>query len=443
MGFGYRVSGRAVAACCLLLAVCSFAIAACSVSQRDVRVAGVAEFQVSGYARDSYDTGAANNPYAANVRMGQGASSDNTAGYQFSSFTVPRDSTIVTAALSANIQATQGSDWSLRVYGEASDSCANFTTSWPASRTLTAANVTWSIPAGTGWKISADIAPVIQEVITRSSWSSGNNLCLIVKDNQTTANTYQDAYSYDADTGKAAKLSLNYSTATPTATPTSTNTPTPTPTPTPTWPCGQILADATWSGTYTVTCNIAVPRGVTLTIAPGTTVKTNGLYKWDVYGALNAVGLPTSTITLTSGISTARGSWGPLFVLGAATMDYVTMTFGAALEIAAPATITHALFMSNTVGVDFLYPGRIVSSTIRNSTVGILVRQNVSPMIQATNILTASDVALWNAQALTLTVPGLWWGSAVTTTIEAAIRDQYDDYRLGPVQWQPAASAAW
>jgi hypothetical protein len=412
------------------------------VAQTSLHVAGVADFQVNGYARDSYDTGTANNAYAGYVRMGQ-AATDNTAGYQFSSVTIPRDSTITTATLSVNVSATLGSGWSVKVYGEAGDSCPNFNASWPASRTLTSANVAWSMPSGTGWKSSADLAAVVQEIVTRPGWSAGNNLCLIVRDNQATANTYQDAYSYDADASRAAKLSLNYNTPTPTPSPTPTNTPTPSPTPTPTQPCGQISSDTTWSGVQTVTCNLAVARGVTLTIAPGTTVNTNGLYKWDVYGALSALGLPTSTITLTSGISATPGSWGPLFLHGRAALDYVSVTYGTAVEVLAPVAITHALFASNTIGVDFLASGSLVSSTIQQSEVGVLVRQNSAPVIAATNILTCSDAALWNAQAQTLTVPGLWWGSTDQAIIEATIRDRYDDYRLGPVQWQPAAGAAW
>ena len=434
-GIGHRVQGRALAACCLLFA------AAC-VAHREPHILSLGEYQISGSARDAYNDATTNYNNAGSVRMGQ-ASVDLTAGYQFNAVGIPRDSTITTATLSVNVSTTQGSTWSLKLYGQAADSCSNFMTSWPASRTLTAGNVAWSIPSGTGWKVSPDIAPLIQEVVTRTGWSSGNNLCLIVQDNQSAASTYQDAYAWDASSANAAKLNVNYAepTATPTATP--TNTPTVTPTPTPTWPCGQILANTTWSGTYTLTCNLAVPRGITLTIAPGTTVKTSGPYKWDVYGTLDAVGLPTSTITLTSAISTTRGSWGPLFVLGVATMDYVTVTYGTALESVAPVTVTRALFMSNTIGVDFLSPGRLISSTIRNSEVGILVRGDVSPTIQATNIVTSSDVGLWNAQAVTLTLPGLWWGSTVTLTVEGAIRDQYDDYRLGRVEWWPAASAAW
>ena len=418
-------------ACCLLLAGCGLLVIVACTARDAAHVLTIGDYQVNGNARDSYSAGTSNNPSAAFVRLGQGASADNTAGFQFASITLPKDATITTATLSANISATAGSGWSLKVYGEASDSCVNFQTTWPSSRTLTAANVTWNIGSGTGWKTSPSIAAVIQEVVTRSGWASGHNLCLIVQDNQSTANTYQDAYSYDASPANAAKLSVNYSDPTPT----------PTVTPTPDPHCGQIITDTTWTGSYTATCNIAVARGVTLTLAPGTTVNMAGPYKWDVDGTLHAIGLPTSTITLTSAATTA-GSWGPLFVRGNASMDFITVTYGSGLELAAPAAITRALLLSNTRAVDFLWPGSLMSSTVRNCDTGIIVRGNVAPLLQAVNIV-SSTTGLWNAQSLTLTVPGLWWGSTVSATIESAIRDQADDWRLGRVEWWPSASAAW
>jgi cell division septation protein DedD len=413
----------------------------------------VSEYQVASGDADAYDNTATLYANPGYVRMGQGAF-EVTSGFQFAGVGVAKDSAVAAATLSVYISTTTGSGWSLSLYAEAADSCANFAVSWPASRTLTAASVTWAIGAGTGWKTSPDLAALIQEVVSRAGWAGGNNLCIIVKDNQSSGNVYQDARAYDYYPTQAAKLSINHTaptaTPTPTQTPTQTATPTPTatatatatPTPSPTPTCGPIMANTTWSGAHTVMCNLGVARGVTLTIAPGTTVYTNGPYKWDVFGALHAVGLPTSAITLTSGISTTPGSWGPVFLLGDATLDYVTVTYGTALEAAAPVTISHALLMSNSIGVDFLAAGALLSSTVSYNDVGILVRGDSAPTLRAVNIL-GNTTGLWNAQALTLTAPSLWWGTTATATIAAAIRDRSGDWRLGPVLWQPAAQEAW
>lgn len=456
----YRSAGPAMVVGAALLVLLAAGCAAAVTPHAPAVRSTSAAWQLNGAARDAYNTSSALYNSTNNVRMGQG-SGDITAGYQFAGVTLPKAAYIYSATLNVNISAANGSGWAWTVRGGAYDTCTNFFSDWPISKTVGSQVAAWSPGAGTGWK-SVSVSSLIQEIVNRPGWSSGNNLCLIVSDNQGSADTWQDAYSYEGSTANAAVLAVEYDqytptptntptptiTPTPSRTPTATLTPTPTPTAsatpsaTPTAPCGQVLHDTTWSGTQTVSCNIAVAQGATLTIAPGTTVQMAGPYKWDVFGTLTAIGLPTSTITLTS-VAGVAGSWGPIYVRGSAALDCVTVTYGTALEIAAPAAITRTLFSSNTVGVDFLAAGSLVSSTVQHSTVGVLVRQNAAPRLAASNIISSSDVALWNAQALTLTVPGLWWGSAVTATIEAALRDQVDDYRLGPVLWQPAAGAAW
>lgn len=433
---------------------CALLLAAC-LERPLVRPAASGDYQISGSARDAHNTVSANLPTNSNVRMGQGAQGDITSGYQFAAIAIARGSAVISATLSVNVSAVQGSGWSLRIRAEAADDCINFQTSWPASRTLTTAGVVWPIGAGTGWKTSPDISAVLQEVIIRPGWATGNDLCLIVQDNQESASTFQDAIAYDADPANAARLSAGYSeptptpsatatqTATPTSTPTATATPTITLTPTPTWPCGQILADTTWSGVQSLTCNVAVPPGVTLTLEPGTTVRSGSGVKWDVFGALQAAGSPQQPITLTASAGQQRGSWGPLFIRGSANLDYVTMTYGTGLEIAAPAAISHSLFMSNSIGIDMLAAGSVCSSTLAGNGTGLIVRGNVTPALQAVNVLPSNDLGLWNAQEITLTVPRLWWGVTAAQDIESLLLDRLDDYRLGPVQWQPAASSAW
>ncbi len=412
-------------------------------------------WQISGSARDAYNTSSANYNSAATVRMGQ-ETTDLVAGYQFASVGLPNSAHIYSATLHVNIGAVNGSGWAWTVRGGAYDTCTNFYSDWPISKTVGAQVVSWSPGNATGWK-SVNVTSLVQEIVNRPGWSSGNHLCLMVYDNQSGTGVWQDAYSYDGSAANAAVLAVAYDEQTPTPTVTSTpaDTPTPSPTPTvtptpsvtpsatPTARCGQVLRDTTWSGAYTVTCNVVVAADATLTIAPGTTVYTAGPYKWDVFGALHALGDPAQPITLTSGVSATAGSWGPIYVLGSAALDCVTVTYGVALELAAPAAVTRTLLSSNTIGVDFLASGSLVSSTLRSNGIGVLVRQNAAPTMVATNIISSSDVALWNAQALTLTAPGLWWGATTAADIEAALRDQADDYRLGPVLWQPPADTPW
>ncbi|MDP2661951.1 MAG: right-handed parallel beta-helix repeat-containing protein, partial [Dehalococcoidia bacterium] len=77
---------------------------------------------------------------------------------------------------------------------------------------------------------------------------------------------------------------------------------------------GSVSADTTWSPAgcdpYIVSGSVVVPTGVTLTIAPGTTVKFDSLKGLLVQGTLVARGTAGNPITFTSNQGTpAKGDW--------------------------------------------------------------------------------------------------------------------------------------
>jgi hypothetical protein len=95
---------------------------------------------------------------------------------------------------------------------------------------------------------SSDIASVIQEVVSRAGWSSGNSIALFWEDFSNVSSIYHEGYSYDGDSSKAAKLyvywdqlSIDSATAT-------------NPTDSSWWLC--------WYSYYTVEVNVTDPNGV-------------------------------------------------------------------------------------------------------------------------------------------------------------------------------------
>ena len=139
--------------------------------------------------------------------------------FRWTNVTVPAGSTID----SAYIQFVANFDLSvdtvnLMVEGIDEDDTATFGDSSPLGRDKTTANVVWNaVPHWTTDQDDVDtrtpdIASVIQEIIDRGGWASGNALALHVKNNGSTTgvNAYRCAYDYDSGEGKSAQLTINY-----------------------------------------------------------------------------------------------------------------------------------------------------------------------------------------------------------------------------------------
>jgi hypothetical protein len=105
--------------------------------------------------------------------------------------------------------------------------------------TWTTQQVAWSPAAWTGdaWYSSPDIKDVVQEVVDRAGWVSGNAMGFQVADNGSSNNAQRRPVAWDTDPAKAAWLNINF-TPPPTTTtsttpelPTTSTTPEPTTTP--------------------------------------------------------------------------------------------------------------------------------------------------------------------------------------------------------------------
>jgi len=101
---------------------------------------------------------------------------------------------------------------------------------------------------------------------------------------------------------------------------------------------GALAASETWTvanSPHTITGNLTIPAGITLTIEPGVTVKLLNTGAWQdngkiiVNGTLSAIGTGLLPILFTSNDDTAAGQWASIFVQGgAADLDYVEVRYG-------------------------------------------------------------------------------------------------------------------
>jgi parallel beta-helix repeat protein/YD repeat-containing protein len=199
------------------------------------------------------------------------------------------------------------------------------------------------------------------------------------------------------------------------------------------------------AGTYSVTGNITVPAGQTLTIQPGAILKFEGNYTFTVNGALvvgNAAGAP---VTFTSSKSTpALGDWGGIVFKGTgscsitnAVIEYATN--GITVD-GVSAAINNTVIRSCYCGIMMQNDaaGTVSGNTIIGNTYGIWLQgtgaagQNPLPAVNNNGI---HDNTLYNlytytyndAGHVTINATSNWWGNTDVTTISAKIYDHLDN----------------
>jgi hypothetical protein len=150
-----------------------------------------------------------------------------TVGIRFQNVAVPRGAAIRTAWVQFQVDEATSEATSLAIEGQASDQAATFTTAAEdvSTRPRTAAAVPWSPPswptvgtAGTAQRTPI-LTGVIQEIVNRSGWKSGNALALVI-----TGSGRRVANAYDRIPEAAPLLRIEYSTVSSTTTTSSTST---------------------------------------------------------------------------------------------------------------------------------------------------------------------------------------------------------------------------
>ena len=122
-------------------------------------------------------------------------------GMRFRNITIPRYATITKATITFKSRGSWGSTSRTTFYGEATGTPATFSASYYnlSSRSRTTASVSWNpIPSwsnGVSYT-SPDLSTIIQEIVDRSDWASGNRLVLLCNNpstGQRSASTYDDS----------------------------------------------------------------------------------------------------------------------------------------------------------------------------------------------------------------------------------------------------------
>ncbi len=131
---------------------------------------------------------------------------------RFNDLNIPQGVTITNASIQFKVDETNSGTTTLMIEGQATDNAPMFTRANDniSSRERTNAVVDWiPVPwtmvgeAGSDQQ-TPDIASVIQEIVDRPGWSSGNSLAIITGTGRRTAE------SFDGDTAGAPVLHVEY-----------------------------------------------------------------------------------------------------------------------------------------------------------------------------------------------------------------------------------------
>jgi hypothetical protein len=114
--------------------------------------------------------------------------SNQTVGMRFRAVTVPRGATIISADVQFQVDENDSPATSLGIRGEAADNAATFTTATRniSTRNRTISAVSWTPPAWPSRNVAGpdqrtpNLAALVQEIVNRPGWQSGNALVLIV-----------------------------------------------------------------------------------------------------------------------------------------------------------------------------------------------------------------------------------------------------------------------
>ena len=132
-------------------------------------------------------------------------------GIRFQNVSIPQGATITAAYLEFETDETNSGSTSLTIHGEATNSAATFTTqSYNISnRAKTSASVAWNNIAA--WSQvnqkhqTPNLAAVVQEIVNRGGWSSGNSMAFII-----TGSGERTAESYNGEPANAPLLRVEY-----------------------------------------------------------------------------------------------------------------------------------------------------------------------------------------------------------------------------------------
>ncbi len=174
--------------------------------------------QVAAGADDAWETDAGGNFTSASsvvaFNRNTGTSRKN-GGFKFDSVAIANGDTIDSVDMQVNMKFS-GDTIDCDILANDVDSAADFSSEADVtSRTRTSASASWGPVApssgvrGSFSDDAVDARAVVQEVVDRGGWSSNNDMVILL-DGVDASFTFCDCHSYDGNSSKAAKLTIDF-----------------------------------------------------------------------------------------------------------------------------------------------------------------------------------------------------------------------------------------
>ena len=178
--------------------------------------AGIIEQSIQEWSDDAQEWN--RGIYLTNTVISLGASI-GTSGFRFQNIMLARYTTVTNAYIQFTASTDTYNTVNMMIMGEASGNAAAFTNATKFSlRNKTAATVAWTpanwpnINESGASQRTPNIAPIIQEIVSRTNWQSGNALAIFIRTNGLM--NARNAYSSDGDLSFAPVLHVEYDTTT-------------------------------------------------------------------------------------------------------------------------------------------------------------------------------------------------------------------------------------
>lgn len=165
---------------------------------------------------DGYIVGSGFYSSGTSIQFGNNNSNIANCFLRFTNITIPRNVEIVSATVTfVAFSSLSGKTLNVNIHlcNEDNASAPTSAATYNA-KTLTTGIAYNDVPAFSSGnaRTSDSFASEVQTVVNRAGWSSGNAICIMIKDNSSSLNAYRLAHSYDSSAENAPSLSIEYAT---------------------------------------------------------------------------------------------------------------------------------------------------------------------------------------------------------------------------------------